>query len=250
MQSTSQDGGVATAGPAKRIAPSDALVFFGATGDLAYKKIFPALQQMSRRGTLTVPVIGVAKSGWGIEQLRQRARNSLMQHGGGVDEVAFARLVGLLQYVDGDYHDAGKCLPATTTEVIVKLRQPPLMIQLATGDVNYVRFQLSPQISINLGAQVKRPGAAMVSMPVDLSAVEQIQGDEFDTYERQLGDAMRGDGLLFVRQDAVEAAWAIVDPILGSDTPLHAYEPGTWGPIEADQLATEIGGWHNPRLAS
>jgi glucose-6-phosphate 1-dehydrogenase len=84
---------------------SDALVFFGATGDLAYKKIFPALQNMIRRGTLKVPVIGVAKSDWTLEQLRARARDSLATHGGGVDEAAFDKLVGLLQYVDGDYQD-------------------------------------------------------------------------------------------------------------------------------------------------
>src|SRR4029450_6330185 len=84
---------------------SDALVFFGATGDLAYKKIFPALQAMIRRGFLNVPVIGVAKSGWTLEQLRERARASLKEFGGGVDEAAFAKLVSLLQYIDGDYAD-------------------------------------------------------------------------------------------------------------------------------------------------
>ncbi|MEO7143789.1 MAG: glucose-6-phosphate dehydrogenase, partial [Bryobacteraceae bacterium] len=84
---------------------SGALVFFGATGDLAYKQIFPALQNMIRRGNLDVPVIGVAKSGWTIEQLRARAHDSLAQHGGGVDEAAFAKLVELLQYIDGDYQD-------------------------------------------------------------------------------------------------------------------------------------------------
>ena len=84
---------------------SDAFVFFGATGDLAYKKIFPALQNMVRRGSLNVPVIGVAKSGWGIEQLRERARASVKEFGGGVDESAFARLVELMQYIDGDYKD-------------------------------------------------------------------------------------------------------------------------------------------------
>ncbi len=83
---------------------SDALVFFGATGDLAYKKIFPALQAMVRRGHLDAPVIGVAKAGWGIEQFRERARDSLEKHGG-VDEAAFKKLVGLLRYVDGDYKD-------------------------------------------------------------------------------------------------------------------------------------------------
>jgi glucose-6-phosphate 1-dehydrogenase len=84
---------------------SDALVFFGATGDLAYKKIFPSLQAMVRRGTLDVPVVGVAKAGWTLEQLKARARDSLEKHGG-VDEVAFAKLCGLLRYVDGDYGDA------------------------------------------------------------------------------------------------------------------------------------------------
>src|SRR5215475_6815011 len=83
---------------------SDVLVFFGATGDLAYKKIFPALQAMVRRGHLNVPVIGVAKAGWNLEQFRARARDSVEKHGG-LDPTAFARLVSLLRYVDGDYKD-------------------------------------------------------------------------------------------------------------------------------------------------
>src|SRR6187402_588867 len=84
---------------------SDAFVFFGATGDLAYKKIFPALQGMIRRGFLNIPIIGVAKQGWNVEQLRARIRASLTEHGGGVDEAAFAKLGKLLRYVDGDYND-------------------------------------------------------------------------------------------------------------------------------------------------
>ena len=84
---------------------SDALVFFGATGDLAYKQIFPALQAMVRRGNLRVPVIGVARSGWGLDQLVARAHDSLAHHGGGVDEGAFGQLRALLRYVDGDYRD-------------------------------------------------------------------------------------------------------------------------------------------------
>src|SRR5213083_2676947 len=83
---------------------SDALVFFGATGDLAYKKIFPSLQAMLKRGHLDVPVIGVAKAGWGLDQLKQRAQDSLEEHGG-VDRRAFAKLKRLMRYVDGDYAD-------------------------------------------------------------------------------------------------------------------------------------------------
>ena len=83
---------------------SDALVFFGATGDLAYKKIFPSLQSMIKRGHLDVPIVGVAKAGWDVNQLRARAKESLEKHGG-IDRPAFDKLIGLLRYVDGDYKD-------------------------------------------------------------------------------------------------------------------------------------------------
>jgi glucose-6-phosphate 1-dehydrogenase len=450
--------------------PSDALVFFGATGDLAHKKVFPALQAMVKRGHLDVPVIGVAKAGWDLDQLKARARHSLEAHGG-VDGVAFDKLCALLRYVDGDYADpatfdllrqtlgsakrplhylaiptslsstvvgqlgrsgcarggrvvaekpfgrdlasaqalnrsllavfpepdvfridhylgkeavqnllyfrfsnslfepiwnrnyidsvqitmaesvgvegrgsfydqtgavrdvienhllqvtaclamdaplrghpeamrdekarvleavtplgpdsvvrgqfrgyreepgvafdsqietfaavrlqidnwrwagvpfyirAGKCLPVSCTEVLVELKAPPCA---AFGErmehPNYVRFRLGPDVAIALGVRSKAPGEAMVGQEVELLATRGI-GVEMAAYERLLGDAMRGDPTLFAREDAIEAEWRIVDAILTSATPPHEYQPGTWGPVEADRLIEHPGGWANP----
>jgi glucose-6-phosphate 1-dehydrogenase len=450
---------------------SDAFVFFGATGDLAYKKIFPALHSMARRGHLKVPVIGVAKSGWGLPQLQERAKKSITEHGGGVDDAAFQTLLARLRYVDGDYRDpatfaglkqtlgtacrpvhylaippsmfptvveglgksgcstdarlivekpfgrdlasaralnavissvfdepqvfridhylgkepvqnlfafrfantflepiwnrnyvesvqitmaesfgvqgrggfyeeagairdvvqnhmlqvvaylameppagqhreairdeqvkvfraiepldpkdlvrgqfrgyrdepgvakdstvetfaavrlsihswrwegvpflirAGKCLPVTTTEVVAKLKAPPLRQLCDRNASNHLRFRLSPEVVLALGAQVKKPGEQMITEPSELRMVHRPDGEEMDAYERLLGDAMAGDATLFAREDGVEAAWEIVEPILGNVDPVRFYEPGTWGPAEAEALAADVYGWHRP----
>ena len=130
------------------------------------------------------------------------------------------------------------------TEVFVRLKASPLREQIS--DTNYLRFRLGPDFSLNLGAQVKRPGPQMLPMPVELSAVEKDTTEQQSPYERLLTDAMHGDKLLFVREDVVEAAWSIVDPILNNVVPLRTYNPGEWGPEEADRLATHVGGWRNP----
>jgi len=140
---------------------------------------------------------------------------------------------------------AGKCLPTTMTEVLVRLKRPPLS-RMAPGDTNYFRFRLSPEVTIACGARVKRAGEQMVGEPTELKVVHHPEGDEMDAYERLLGDAMAGDPTLFAREDGVEAAWAVVEPVLGDATPVHEYEPGTWGPEEAAQLTAAVGGWYTP----
>jgi glucose-6-phosphate 1-dehydrogenase len=150
------------------------------------------------------------------------------------------------------YVRAGKHLAMTCTEVTVELRQPPPVVfpepRPAAG--NYVRFRLNPQVVIAVGARAKRPGEVMAGEPVELSVVEQPeQGTQgrMDAYERLLGDAMAGDATLFARQDVVEAAWAIVDPVIHGPSPMYDYEPGSWGPAEADALVAEVGGWNTPQ---
>jgi glucose-6-phosphate 1-dehydrogenase len=140
---------------------------------------------------------------------------------------------------------AGKRLPATMTEVLVMLK-PPAIGKLCIGQANYVRFRLSPDVTIAIGARVKRPGEEFIGDPAELQVVNHPRENERGAYERLLGDAMAGDGTLFAGQEGVEAAWAVVQPILGKMTPVHIYEPGTWGPPEAEKLMAKFSGCSQP----
>jgi glucose-6-phosphate 1-dehydrogenase len=146
------------------------------------------------------------------------------------------------------YIRAGKYLPVTTTEVVVELKRPPQNVfgEQHPGRPDHLRFRLSPDVVMALCARTKVPGEAMVGENVELIARHAPGGDEMAPYERLLSDAMRGDATLFAREDAIEAAWRVVDPILGNATPIHPYDQDTWGPPEADKLIAPDGEWHDP----
>jgi glucose-6-phosphate 1-dehydrogenase len=451
---------------------SDAFVFFGATGDLAHKQIFPSLQGLIRDQGLNLPIIGVAKAGWNLDQLKARAKDSLEKHGA-VDQDAFNKLMGLLHYVDGDYNDpntfaqlrkelgdakqplhylaippslfakvaenlaqsgcaqnarvvvekpfghdlasaqelnrilqryfpedrifridhflgkepvqnilytrfanpifepiwnrthvrsiqitmaekfgvddrgkfydetgalrdvvqnhllqvlsnltmdpptgqaqdawrdqkaavlkairpidpknvvrgqytgyrsvpgvdvaskvetfialklfietwrwadvpiyirAGKCLPVTATEIFVEFKRPPMETfgEIVPSTSAHVRMRIEPDIAIGMGVRVKTPGERMTGNDVELT-VAQRPADDMPPYERLLGDALRGQSELFARQDQVEGQWRAVEPILGDVTPFYQYNPGTWGPEEANQLIGSDGPWIGPK---
>ena len=145
------------------------------------------------------------------------------------------------------YLRAGKCLPVTATEVLVELNRPPLSVfnEVEPPDGDYFRFRLAPDMSISLGARAKKPGEDLVGEAVELYASHH-SGTERPPYQRLIGDATRGDQSLFAREDSVEAAWRIVDGILGDRTPLHDYEPGSWGPDEANGILAPGDHWHDP----
>ena len=142
---------------------------------------------------------------------------------------------------------AGKRLPQTVVEVWVQLKRPPenVFSEASPGLPNYLRFRVSPTVQLALGARVKTPGEAMVGSGVELMFQEH-PGDEMAPYERLLNDAIHGVRTLFAREDIVEEAWRVVDPVLGNAVPVLLYEPHTWGPPEANGLAVEVGGWRNP----
>ena len=144
------------------------------------------------------------------------------------------------------YIRAGKCLPVRCAEVVVRFRQPPTMYQEFNLAPNYFRFRISPEITQAFGMNVIAPGEDTVSRSTEMIASRQPRADEMDAYERVLGDAMAGDATLFAREDYVEEAWRIVDPVLKADTPVYEYEPNTWGPSEVDEKVSPAEGWQNP----
>jgi glucose-6-phosphate 1-dehydrogenase len=148
------------------------------------------------------------------------------------------------------YLRSGKYLPETVCEVLVELKPPPQALfadSAPTNTTNYLRFRISPSSAIALAARVKRAGKEFVGQQRELHMVEEQPGEE-SPYERLIGDAMAGDGTLFTREDAVEAAWAVVDPVLKKHHRARPYQRHSWGPKDADALIARDGRWHNPEL--
>lgn len=143
---------------------------------------------------------------------------------------------------------AGKCLPVTCTEVMVRFRQPPAIYTETPLPANYFRFRISPDVVIALSAQVLESGDDAKGHPEELTATDCPAVGRMEAYERVLTDALKGDQTLFARQDSVEQAWRIIDPVLHTSVPVIEYQPGTWGPQEADALIQKYGGWNNPSL--
>jgi glucose-6-phosphate 1-dehydrogenase len=150
------------------------------------------------------------------------------------------------------YLRAGKCLPVTACEVVVRFKPPPqdLFADSANrNEANYLRLRLSPHSTIALAARIKRAGKAFLGDQREF-ALQDVESAPQSPYERLLGDAMHGDGGLFSREDAIEASWAVVEPVLADHPASGPYAQGTWGPAAADALIAADGGWHNPQEAT
>ncbi len=143
------------------------------------------------------------------------------------------------------YFRAGKNLPVTCTEVVARLRSAPSVLKDNVSQ-NYLRFRISPEMTIAMGATVLGPSEQMEGEAVEIIASSHPCPEEMDSYERVLGDAMEGNATSFARQDYVEEAWRIVDPVLKAGTPIHLYDKGGWGPAEVEQKVSPPGGWQNP----
>jgi Glucose-6-phosphate dehydrogenase, C-terminal domain/Glucose-6-phosphate dehydrogenase, NAD binding domain len=259
---------------------SDALVLFGATGDLAYKQIFPALYAMTRRGHLNMPVIGVAKSRWTIEQLRARARENIAAHGdmdprrsdGSRSDFITSPVTiktpprsmpcaanwGRPNVRCSIWRSRPACSPSSCPKSRGRgVPQMPVSLWKSHSVVtsrrqrhpNQLCFALSPDVFMALTARAKVPGEAMVGEDVRL-VEHRCLGDEMEPYERLLGDAMSGDRTLFGGQAGVEAAWRVVDAVLRNGEPVFGYDCGSCGPAEAESLAADAGGWLEPSVAA
>jgi glucose-6-phosphate 1-dehydrogenase len=144
------------------------------------------------------------------------------------------------------YIRAGKNLPATCTEVVGKFHKPPSILPDSILVENHLRLRLSPEVTIAMGMMALAPGAEGLALQTgEMMATHSPRGDEMDAYERVLGAAMAEESTLFAREDYVEEAWRIVEPILKKKTPIYQYAPGTWGPSEVERVSPP-GGWHNP----
>jgi glucose-6-phosphate 1-dehydrogenase len=144
------------------------------------------------------------------------------------------------------YIRAGKSLHTTATEVVARLRRHPDIFSRDPLPSNYVRFRVSPDMTIGLGAHVRVPGEIPRGTPVEMMATQHATPEDILPYEELLADAIVGNQARFAREDYVEEAWRILDPLLKNLPPIHGYEPGSWGPVEAEKLAEADGGWLNP----
>ena len=141
-------------------------------------------------------------------------------------------------------------MPVTCTEIFVRLRRPPDIFDSQALEQNHFRMRISPDVETGFGMMVLAPDKEMAGRPIELIAGRHPDANEMDAYERVLSDALAGDTTLFAREDYVEEAWRIVDPVLGAGTPVYDYEPGTWGPLQAYQAILPPGGWHAPALSA